>query len=106
VRRLIGISDDEREAAIRNELLAGNVPGFLRRLQPVTLSSRGADGVTIHVTACVSPDYLAIGSDDDFLLIPMRLETALLVASRYGFTLPTRRLVDANNARPSDSRRA
>jgi hypothetical protein len=41
------------------------------------------------------PEYLAIGSDTDFLRIPMNLYTAAAVASRFGFTLPTRRIVDA-----------
>lgn len=95
VRRLNGLSDDERETAIRRELMAGNIPGFLRRLRPVTLIARDRDGADMRLTACVSPDYLAIGSDSDYLLMPMRLETALAVASRYGFTLPTRKLVDA-----------
>ena len=41
------------------------------------------------------PDYLAIGSNDDFVLIPMSLQTALEVAVTYGFILPTRKIVDA-----------
>lgn len=93
--RLDGISDDAREALIKNELLAGNIPEFLRYLQPVTLTIAAADGVNTHVTVCVMPDYLALGSDNDFVLMPMRLETALTVAERYGFTLPTPKLVDA-----------
>lgn len=98
VRRVKGLSDDEREVAIRAELLAGNMPGFLRQLRPVTLIGRDRNGADTHITVCVSPDYLAIGSDSDYLLIPMRLETALTVAGRYGFTLPTRKLVEAIHA--------
>ena len=41
------------------------------------------------------PDYLALGSDRDYLLVPMRLQTALAVATRYGFSLPTPAIVDA-----------
>jgi len=41
------------------------------------------------------PDYLAIGSDKDFLRIPMNLETATAVVDRLGFMLPTRKIVDA-----------
>jgi hypothetical protein len=93
--RLVGISDDEREAVIRSELLAGNIPGFLRQLQPVTLRGDSSNGENSQITVCVMPDYLALGSDDDFLLIPMRLDTALAVAERFGFSLPTTKLVDA-----------
>jgi hypothetical protein len=41
------------------------------------------------------PDYLAIGSDDDFLRIPMNLHSAAAIAARFGFVLPTRKMVDA-----------
>ncbi len=93
--RLTGIDDDERETVIREQLLAGNIPSFLRQLRPVVLQDAGGEGASTQITVCVMPDYLALGSDDDFLLIPMRLDTALVVAQRYGFTLPTTKLVDA-----------
>jgi len=92
VQRLQGMDDDAREAAILGEVLAGNVPQFLRRLAPVTLRARGGSDPAV---ICVTPDYLAIGSDDDYFLAPMRLETALAIAGRFGFTLPTRKMVDA-----------
>jgi hypothetical protein len=92
---LDNIGDDERELKIRSELLAGNIPEFLRHLQPVVLRAQPGDERHTQITVCVMPEYLALGSDDDFLLIPMRLETALAVANRYGFMLPTPKLVDA-----------
>lgn len=85
----------DREALIREQLLSGNIPTFLKRLEPVRFESKGADGNRVSVTICVAPDYLAIGSDDDFLRIPMGLETAVAVADRFGFVLPTRHMVDA-----------
>jgi hypothetical protein len=92
---LRGLTDDEREAAIRKELLSGNIPGFLRRLVPIRLTSRPVDGPLVNVVICAAPDYLAIGSDEDFLLMPMRLATALSTAVDFGFILPTPRMVDA-----------
>ena len=41
------------------------------------------------------PDYLAIGSDDDFLRIPLTYPTATEIADEFGFVLPTRKMVDA-----------
>ncbi len=84
-----------REAAIERQVLAGNVPGFLRHLVPVTSTATAAEGSRpVRVTACVLPDYLAVGSAKDFLFVPMRLATALEIANRTGFTLPTAKLVD------------
>jgi hypothetical protein len=84
VQNLSGIARDE---LIRSELLAGNFPDFLRHLVPVTLAQ--------DVTVCVLPDYLAVGSDKDFVFVPMGLEAALEVAQRFGFELPTPKIVDA-----------
>ena len=85
----------QREQAISDELLRGNLPDFLRELAPVQLEHTLPDGRVIHATIFVMPDYLAIGSDEDFLRIPMGLHTATAVASHFGFILPTTRMVDA-----------
>ncbi len=85
----------EREQAILNELESGNMPAFLRRLKPVTLQHTLESGKVATATIFVTPDYLAIGSDDDFLRIPMALPTAVEVAARFGFVLPTTKMVDA-----------
>jgi hypothetical protein len=89
------LTGDEREARIQHELLNGNIPNFLRRLVPVTMPQSGTNRPAVDIVLCVAPDYLAIGSDEDFLLIPMRLGTALMMAEAYGFMLPTPRIADA-----------
>ncbi len=94
-RQVERISEHDREVAIQNELRSGNLPAFLRRLIPVKLATELPNGRTLQATICVLPDYLAVGSDADFLFVPMRLATALTVASHYGFTLPTTKMVDA-----------
>jgi hypothetical protein len=90
-----GMEDPQREQAIRDQLLEGNLPEFLRSLKPVDLRCRLHDGSTITATIFVMPDYLAIGSADDFLRIPMNLHTASAIASQFGFILPTPKIVDA-----------
>jgi len=88
------LSGVERDALTQSELLSGNVPQFLRRLIPVTVS--GSDAAhPVQLTVCVLPDYLAVGSDTDFVFVPLGLEAALDVAQRFGFDLPTPKLVDA-----------
>jgi len=95
IERIRRLDDDAREAAIRTELLAGNVPGFLRELQPVRLATRDGSSAPTEITLCVAPDYLSVGTDEDHVLMPMRLATALEIAERFGFVLPTSRIVDA-----------
>ncbi len=96
-QQLGSVSDDERESLIQEQLMAGNIPQFLRHLVPIRLRSPLPDQ-SLELVVCAAPDYLAVGSDDDFLLMPMRLSTALSTASLFGFTLPTTRIVDAINA--------
>jgi hypothetical protein len=89
------MSAQQREDAIQREISKGNVPEFLRKLVPVELHSALPTGKNLTVTIFVAPDYLAIGSDADFLRIPMNLHTALAIADRFGSVLPTKKMVDA-----------
>ena len=84
-----------RENVIENAVLQGDVPSFLRWLKPVKLRAVFGNGRAVDATICVMPDYLAIGDDDNFLRIPMNLRTATAIATRFRFTLPTRKMVDA-----------
>jgi hypothetical protein len=88
------LSEGEREKAIRDQLAFGSLPSFLRTLQPVRLFGRRLDGAPVRITLCVMMSYLSVGSDDDHVLMPMSLKTAVTFASKFGFTLPTRRMVD------------
>ncbi|HUK52876.1 MAG TPA: hypothetical protein VL099_06250 [Candidatus Binatia bacterium] len=92
---ILRMDRQQRESAIRDEILKGNLPAFLRQLVPVELQGRLAGGRMVTATIFVAPDYLAIGSDEDFLRIPMNLYTAAAVAGEFGFVLPTRKMVDA-----------
>jgi len=89
------VDRQQRERAILGQFFEGNLPGFLRKLAPVKLSYRLDSGKTLAATIFVLPEYLAIGSDSDFLRIPMNLHTAVAIANRFGFVLPTKKMVDA-----------
>ena len=88
-----GMTLANREEAIAQALAAGNVPSFLRKLKPIVLSMYSEN--TVHrATLWVMPDYLAIGSDDDYMRIPVGGITAQKIANQYGMSLPTSKLVD------------
>jgi hypothetical protein len=89
------MDEHQREQAILDQLLEGNLPDFLRKLKPVNLQDRLDSGRLVHATVFVTPDYLAIGSQADFIRIPMNYHTASMVATQFGFVLPTRKIVDA-----------
>jgi hypothetical protein len=88
-------SGGNRDNAIINELARGNMPGFLQDLQPVVFRGRDSRGASTEIVICVTPDYLALGSDNDFVRVPLGLPAAASIAKRFGMTLPTSRMVDA-----------
>jgi hypothetical protein len=85
---------DEREAAVLRELMAGNMPTFVRALRTVHVSAAGPDGAQHTAAYDVMPDYLAIGSDDDYVRMPMMPYTAQAFCDAFGFVLPTRKMVN------------
>lgn len=92
---LSAMDRSNREQAILGQIIKGNLPDFLRRLKPVQLVQKFGDRKATVATIFVMPDYLAIGSDRDFLLIPMGWYAATAIAVRLGFILPTKKMVDA-----------
>ena len=85
---------DQREVEVLAQVRRGNIPEFLRNLKPVTIDADAGDRVEKSITLMVSADYLAIGTDEDFLRIPLGLATAATIALEFGFTLPTTEIVD------------
>src|SRR6201999_879658 len=43
----------------------------------------------------VMPDYLAVGSNEDFLRVPITPASAKRIADTFGYSLPTAKIVDA-----------
>jgi len=95
MQQVLNLSGSERDQVVSQQVILGNIPKFLRHLSPVTFSGKRADGHVVQVIICVTPDYLAVGNNRDFVRIPMGLPTAAMIATRFGFLLPTPKMVDA-----------
>jgi len=80
----------EREDRIVREVLAGNVPEWLRDFAEIEIV-RG----TRRVRFSVLPDYLMIGSDADHVRIPLSPQAAQRIADGTQTSLPTVPMVDA-----------
>lgn len=85
----------ERDSFALKEILAGNVPSFLKKFVPVHVSMQDSlTGKTVSVTYYVAPDYLSIGNDDDWARINITPMAAQQIADSFGCFLPTRKMVD------------
>lgn len=93
-RRVRTLDPGTREERIYAEIARGNVPGWLRRLRPVEMTGEVGDRRR-RVRFWVTPDYLSVGSEDDFFVIPLSARTAQRVADLADASLPTPRMVDA-----------
>lgn len=88
------LPNEERELAVQRELMAGNIPSFLRSLRKVSVTALASDSSQHTISYEVMPDYLAIGSDEDFVRMPMNPYTAQAFCDAFGFVLPTRKMVN------------
>ena len=93
--RVMSLGGVERDRAITQEILKGNMPDHLRQLVPVGFDGALSNGQPVVVVLCVTPDYLAVGSDRDHVRVPLGLPAAARIADELGFFLPTTRIVDA-----------
>jgi hypothetical protein len=92
------LSKVERETAIASEMMAGNVPGFLRKFVEVKYEATDAAGKSHTVRLEVLPDFLSVGTDTDWMRMPMTPQTATRIAEMAGAMLPTPAMVDRIHA--------
>lgn len=94
LEQILMLTRQEREAAVLREITRGNVPAFLRKLIPLRLKMQAEDGANHDAIYFVANDYLAIGTDDDFVRMPMTPSTAITIARAAQAALITRKISD------------
>lgn len=83
------LSVADREKEILSQVSSGNIPDFLRTFVEITVTAG------LHtITFSVMPDYLAIGSNEDFVRIPMNPRTAQKIADLFECSMVTRKMVN------------
>jgi hypothetical protein len=87
------MSQTARENWVLNQVSIGNVPNWMRNLVPVTVNQT-INGTPHTLTYYVTPDYLAVGSDQDYFLEPTTPILAQRIANLLNCTLPTRLMVN------------
>ncbi len=91
--QITGLSITDRENAIVEEILSGNVPSFSRKMRPLRIS-RTIDAGNYELLFFTLCDYMVVGSDKDYLYMPMTPSTAQYIADQTACLLPTKKLVD------------
>jgi len=88
------LSRQAREEAIKKAVLAGNTPAFLNKFKEIKIKKVLSDGKEHTISYFAAPDYLSIGTDSDYVRVPMSPVTAQQIADKLGCMLPTARMVD------------
>jgi hypothetical protein len=94
MNRISDLPREEREEEIYRAAASGNIPLFLRQAVLLRGVFNDQNGAPHTLDYEVMPDYLAIGSDDDFCRIPMTPGTAQRLADLFGGSLLTSKLSD------------
>ena len=92
IQQALFVDRNEREDLITKEVLSGNFPSFMRKWVKINVTLTLANNKIIKAYYYVLPDYLMIGSDDDFCRMPMQPKTAQKIADKFNCFLSTRKI--------------
>ena len=85
----------ERDSFVLKEALEGNVPSFLKKFIRIKISIvDSVTGKSIRAAYYVAPDYLSLGTDQDWARINITPLAAQKIADSFQCFLPTRKIVD------------
>lgn len=85
----------QRDSFAVKEILAGNFPKFLSQLIPINVFAKDSvTGKINRATYYVMPDYLSIGTNENWARIPLTPIAAQQIADRFNCFLPTRKMVN------------
>ena len=84
----------QRDSLAVQEILSGNIPSFLKKFIPVTSEITDSMGIVHQAVFYVTPDYLSVGTDEDWARVPLTPMAAQKIADSFNCFLPTRKMVD------------
>ncbi len=93
IAEVSSLSLNARELRVMEEVTSGNIPDFLRGFVEINVSAT-IGGQLHNATYYVMPDYLCIGSDEDFVRMPMTPLIAQPILDELQGLMPTRKMVD------------
>lgn len=94
VQQMQRLSAEEREVFVEECVVSGYYPGFMDNFARIDVQTKDEAGKTIKGYYFVTPDYLSVGTDDDFVRIPIQPTTAQRIANKKGCFLSTRKICD------------
>lgn len=94
IEKALTLNPEAREDYIFCWINAYGMPAFMSERARIDVQTTDEKGRTINAYYYVLPDYISVGTDDDFLRIPMQPKTAQRIADSLGYFLSTRKICD------------
>jgi hypothetical protein len=86
---------ESRDSFVVKQVLSGNLPDFLKKFSAVNVAFiDSVTGKTIMATFFAAPDYLSIGTNEDWARVNITPKAAQRIADSLNCFLPTRKMVD------------
>ncbi|MDP4271757.1 MAG: hypothetical protein Q8909_16800, partial [Bacteroidota bacterium] len=85
---------DRYDSLVFKMFEAGCTPRFMDEWKRIDCQLTDSLGKIIHASYYVKPDYLCVGTDTDFVRVPMQPKTAQRIANRLGAFLSTPKISD------------
>lgn len=82
----------QRNAEIKTQCVTANVPQWMEFVHME--STEIIDGKQVKLTFQCMPDYLCIGTSEDFISVPMSYDLSVAVAKHLNCEIPTRKIVN------------
>lgn len=83
----------QRDSIALSEIFAGNIPSFLKKFVRINTSIVTDKGI-VHAHYFVMPDYMSVGTNNDWARVPLTPMTAQKIADSFHCFLPTRKIVN------------
>lgn len=85
----------QRDSFVLDQVFSGDIPSFIKDFVPVHVSVIDSiNGKKISAVFYTAPDYLSVGTNDDWARINITPMAAQKIADRLNCFLPTRKMVD------------
>lgn len=91
-QQMLRLEAEEREAFVEECVSIGNYPDFMNDFVRINVQIRDENGGIIKAHYFVAPDYLSIGTNADFIRMPIQPATAQRIANKIGCFLSTRKI--------------
>lgn len=84
----------QRDSLGLKEITGGNIPGFFKKFIPVHSQINDSTGKAHIAVFYVSPDYVVLGTDNDFARLPLTAMAGQKIADHFDCFLPTKKMTD------------